>query len=209
MIIRIFRGHVDADRGAEFLAWARDFAIPHVASSSGLHELMVGSRDEARTMHALIASAWADLEAERSALGGLGTRAPALSLPEWVTADSADHFEAVGDVLRPLAEPVGTRLRVLQLLLRPNVSAVFFDRVRAQQAELRQSGELVSALIGRRTVGSRDEYTSVAMWRDDAALERATGGAPDRPVGWESLAEWAESYATTTYDAVGTALTRA
>jgi hypothetical protein len=209
VIIRIFRGHVDAERGDDFLAWAQASAIPHVAGSRGLHELMVGSRGEGRTTHVIIATAWADLEAERSALGGLGARAPALGLPDWIVADSADHFEAIGEVLRPIAEPVGTRLRVLQLLLRPNVSAVFFDRVRAQQAELRQSGELVSALIGRRTVGSRDEYTSIALWRDDAALERATGGAPDRPVGWESLAEWAESYATTTYDAVSTSLTRA
>lgn len=209
MIIRIFRGHVDAERGPEFLAWAHESAIPHVAGSVGLNELMVGSRDEGRTMHALIASAWTDLDAERAALGGLGARAPALTLPAWVTADSADHFEGIGDVLRPISEPLGTRLRVLQLLLRPNVSAVFFDRVRAQQAKLRQSGELVSALIGRRTVGSRDEYTSVALWRDAAALERATGGAPDRPVGWESLSEWAESYTAVTYDAVGTSLTPA
>jgi hypothetical protein len=112
-------------------------------------------------------------------------------------------------MLEPLGEPFGTRLRALWLVLRPNVSGVFFDHVRALQQELRASGSLVSALMGRRTAGPRDEYASVALWRDDAALALATGGAPDRPVGWDELAEWAESYQSRTYDAVALELTHA
>ena len=208
MIIRIFRGHVPADRGDEFLTWARDVTIPYVTRSSGLQDLLVGSRREGDDVHVIVATAWTDLDAELRALGGVGPRAPALSLPDWVVADAAEHFEAIGTVLPPLAQPHGSRVRLLRLALRPNVSSAFFDYVRGQQEALRASGDLVAALMGRRIVGSRDEYASVALWRDDTALETATGGAPDRPVGWHDLETWAESYSTHLFDTVAATLAR-
>lgn len=202
MIIRIFRGSFPAERRTEFLDWARSSAAPQVRAAAGFRDLMIGTRESGGRTEVLIASAWADLESELATLGDLGPRATALGLPDWLDAESADHFESIGSMLEPLGEPIGTRVRALWLVLRPNVSAPFFDHVRELQRELRASGSLVSALMGRRTSGPRDEYASVALWRDDAALAQATGGAPDRPVGWDELAEWAESYQSRTYDAV-------
>lgn len=208
MIIRIFRGHVPADRGNAFLAWARDVAIPRVTASSGLQDLLVGSRREPGALHIIVATAWTDLDSEVRALGGLGPRAPALSLPDWVVADAAEHFEAIGTVLPPLDQPSGSRLRLLRLGLQANVSSAFFDYIRGQQEALRASGDLVAALMGRRTVGPRNEYASVALWRDDAALERATGGDPERPVGWHDLEAWAETYSTALFDTVAATLSK-
>jgi hypothetical protein len=209
VIIRIFQGSFPAQRRTEFLDWARATAIPHVRGSAGFRDLMVGTHEAGERIHVLIATAWSDLEAELASLGDLGPRAPALHLPAWLEADSAEHFESIGTMLEPLGEPVGTRLRALWLVLRPNVSGAFFDHVRGLQHELRAGGALVSALMGRRTSGPRDEYASVALWRDDAALAQATGGAPDRPVGWDELAEWAESYHSRISDALAIELTHA
>jgi hypothetical protein len=209
VIIRIFRGSLPVERRSEFLDWARSTAIPRVRGGAGFRDLMVGTHDRGERIEVLIATAWADLEAELATLGDIGPRAPALGLPPWLEAESADHFESIGSMLEPLGEPIGTRLRALWLVLRPNVSSQFFDHVRELQHELRASGSLVSALMGRRTAGPRDEYASVALWRDDLALAQATGGAPDQPVGWDELAEWAESYRSRTYDAVALELTHA
>jgi hypothetical protein len=207
VIIRIFRGSLPSERRAEFLEWARGTAVPRVRAAAGFRDLMVGIQDAGDRLEVLIATGWTDLEAELATLGDLGPRAPALDLPAWLDAESAEHFESIGTMLEPLGEPHGTRLRALWLVLRPNVSSLFFDHVRELQHELRASGALVSALMGRRTSGPRDEYASVALWRDDAALARATGGAVDRPVGWDELAEWAESYQAQIYDAVALELT--
>jgi hypothetical protein len=209
VIIRIFRGSLPAGRRSEFLDWARETAVPRVRASAGFRDLMIGTRDGGERVEVLIATAWTDLQAELETLGDLGPRAPALDLPAWLDAESAEHFESIDNMLAPLGEPIGTRLRALWLVLRPNVSGLFFDHVRELQHELRASGALVSALMGRRTAGPRDEYASVALWRDDASLAQATGGAPDRPVGWDELAEWAESYQSRTYDAVALELTPA
>lgn len=208
MIVRIFRGSLPAERQAEFVEFTREAAM-RLGRTGDMRDLLAGTRLVGDRAHALIASAWPNLEAELAALGDLGPRAPALDLPDWVDAESAEHFEAVGAVLAPLGDAVGRRVRVLRLVLRPNVSAAFFDHVRAQQQELRQRGDLITALMGRRTSGRRDEYTSVALWRDDEALARATHGSPDRPVGWDELSEWADSYDTELYDAVATQLVRA
>jgi hypothetical protein len=209
MIIRIFHGSVPQDRADSFMDWARANAIPYITGSPGLRTLMIGRRPQGASTDVLIATLWTDLEAELATLGDLGPRAPALGLPDWVDARAAEHFEAIDSPLTPAVDPVGTRLRVLRLTLKPNVSGAFFDHVRAQQRDLLARGDLVAGLVGRRTIGPRDEYASIALWRDDASLERATGGAPDRPVGWEDLAEWAESYETHSYEAVATALARA
>ena len=207
MIIRIFRGSLPSERREEFLEWARGTAIPRVRASAGFRDLMVGTHEAGDRIEILIATGWTDLEAELAGLGDLGPRAPALGLPPWLDAESAEHFESIGSMLDPLGEPLGTRLRALWLVLRPNVSGLFYDHVRELQHELRASGALVSALMGRRTSGPRDEYASVALWRDDASLAQATGGAIDRPVGWDELGEWAESYQSRIYDAMALELT--
>ena len=131
--------------------------------------------------------------------GGLGPSAPALGLPSGSTpsrqtmnrsAPCSSRWDARRNP-RPRAVAGAP----------PNVSAAFFDHVRGSSTS---SGERSSSarLMGRRTSGPRDEYASVALWRDDAALAQATGGRRTSPWAGTSSTEWTESYQSRTFDAI-------
>jgi PAS domain-containing protein len=207
MILRIVFGRFPNGLGAQALVELRGRLARTARDVPGLESVIVGARrPDAATaeapVEAAIVTVWRDatLMARATAVDEqdrfLGMR---LRLP--LEVGEALHYEIVGRTFAALPPETTVYLRLLTLRARPNEEARLIETLRGQQTRFVDLG-LVASHLGRRVVGQECEAVTVGVWPDRAAIRKATGGRPERPLFAEDLADWSDRFHLETYDGI-------
>jgi PAS domain-containing protein len=183
---------------------ARAWLARAASRVNGLETLVVGwSGAEARLSGAgprLVVTVWRDAE---SMLAAIGRDEGAFHLDRLglaIDADPGDTYEVVSRTFGSLPAPSSV-LRVLTMTASRRAEAGLFERIRQIQRELTDHG-LIASHVARRMTPEGLGILVVGVWIDHAAIERATGGRPERPVAPDEIEPWIESIGIEVYDAL-------
>jgi PAS domain-containing protein len=205
MILRIVFGRFPSDIDAKALVDERGRLGRAARDVPGLESLIVGARRSTagdETVEAAIVSVWTDVSSMARATDVaeedrfLATR---LQLP--LKVDEAVHYEIVGRTFAALPPEHTAYLRILTVHSRPNEEARLIETLRGQQRRFVDLG-LVASHLGRRVVGRECEAVTVGVWPDRATIRQATGGAAERPLFEQDLADWIDRLHLDTYDGI-------
>lgn len=182
MILRIFRGRVLSHRESDFNALVRDQAVADALRAQGLLSVQPALRKVAGGTELLIVSTWTDIEAIVATGRSLDSPVAFPGAAPFLEAGHADHYELVVGGARGMPI-VGALVRVLRARIRPNTSSSYFDRVRRIAAPYVDSAAVVALNVGRRIEAGMEEAVSVSVWTDGEALDQASGGDRQQPIG--------------------------
>ncbi|HEU4919440.1 MAG TPA: PAS domain-containing protein [Candidatus Limnocylindrales bacterium] len=170
MILRVFRGRLDAADEERFLQFVRDEAVTRALAVPGLLSFQPGIRPIDGDREVVLISTWNDFTSIASLDEGLDSP---LSLPggsAFIHHGVAVHYEFVNGSLRSIPLD-GARIRIVRGRLRPNSEAQLFEWARSRQEQLANDGLLVAAHLGRRMVDADTEVLFAGIWREAAALD--------------------------------------
>ncbi|MFL5755118.1 MAG: hypothetical protein ACJ77N_02365 [Chloroflexota bacterium] len=194
MILRIFRGSVAADRTTDFHAYVDSVAAERLRGKAGLRDLIIGTRADGDRLRIAVASTWTDVRAEDEALGGLGPRSPVLELPDYVAADSAEHYELVSSPYVAAAATSGLVLRVGRLILKRGTESEFYQYLRERSATFHEQLEALVIMAARRMTDDHEEVATVGVFTDHESVVAAEGAQPRMPIGWDRLAPFVDDF---------------
>ena len=171
---------------------------------NGLETLVVGWSDaEARSSGAgprLVVTVWRDAESMLAAIGRDEGTFLLDRLGLAIDADPGDTYEVMSRTFGSLPAPTSV-LRVLTMTARMRAEAGLFERIREIQRQLTDHG-LIASHVARRVTPGGLAVLVVGVWIDHAAIERATGGQPERSVANDEIEPWIESIGIEVYDAL-------
>jgi len=184
----------------------RDRLARRAVRVPGLETLIVGWRvgDDPVTVSggrsSVIVMAWLDVASMLAATRSDESTFLRERLGLDVDVDHADSFEVMSRTFGALPTPSAI-LRVVTLRARPSGDAALFEKLRAIQEKLTRLG-LVGSHVARRVVADGVEAVVVGVWRDESAIDAATGGMSDRPAFADDIEPWVEQATVVTYDAI-------
>jgi PAS domain-containing protein len=172
----------------------------------GLETLIVGwrgARDPdsgAATPPSVVVTAWRDVESMVSAIGRDEPSSMRERLGLDVTIDRAESYEVTSRTFASLPAPTAV-LRILTLGAIASGESALFERLRDVQQRLTSHG-LVASHVARRVTSDGIEALVVGVWSDDAAIDAATAGQPERPAYPAELEPWIKTVSIETYRAM-------
>ena len=183
----------------------RERLANRAARIPGLETLMIGwpATDDAGTAGngtSLIALAWLDVSSMLTATRSDEAAFLRDRLGLDVEVDRADSYEVMSRTFGALPTPSAI-LRLVTLRGRLSGDAALFEHLRDIQARLTERG-LIASHVARRVVHDEVEAVVMGVWRDQDAVDAATGGSPDRPAYANEIEPWIESATVVTYQGI-------
>jgi hypothetical protein len=178
----------------DFHAYVDSVAAERLRGKAGLHDLIIGTRADPDRLRIAVASTWTDVGAEDEALGGVGPRSPVLELPDYVTADAAEHYELVSSPYAAASASSGLVLRVGRLVLRRGTESEFYQYLRERSATFQEQRETVAIIAARRMTDDHEEVATVGVFTDLEGLGAAEDAQRRMPIGWERLAAFVDDF---------------
>lgn len=187
-VLRIFRFRPTA---TEFDSTLRDVIIPSMCAAPGIRDLHVGRQGPGELGPRVVTSVWATHAAMAQAVGA-SVDDPALhpGYAELATDQDLTILPLAHGVRRD-QEAAPAILRLLVGVARPGRLDEYLTEARRGTAVDVESGHGPMALY--LATDLPDRFVTVSIWADWASVERATGGAPDRPISTrhpQLLASW-------------------
>jgi hypothetical protein len=176
-VLRIFRFRPTA---TEFDSTLRDQIIPSMCAAPGIRDLHVGRQGPGELGSRVVASVWAAKAAMAQAVGA-SLDDPLLhpGYAELATDQDLAILPLTFGVRRDREAPPSI-LRLLVGVAREGRLDTYVTEASRGTAVDVESGSGPLALY--LATDPPDRFVTVSVWADWASIERATGGAPDRPI---------------------------
>lgn len=191
VILRIVRTHVEAPGTGP----ASERLARSAARIGGLETLILGwhegDPDGSAGTPAIVVTVWHDVESMLARVGTdeAGFLRDRLGLA--VATDEGSTYEVMSRTFGSRPTPTSV-LRIVTLGAAADSGAGLFELLRDVQQRLTGQG-LLASHVARRSSDGGVEVVVVGVWADNAAIERATGGQPDRAAFADEVEPWIDS----------------
>lgn len=148
----------------------------------------------------VVVTVWRDVDSMLSAIGRDEPWAMRERLGLELTIERAESYEVMGRTFASLPAPTAV-LRIVTMGAIESGESALFERLRDIQQRLTSHG-LIASHVARRVISNGIEALVVGVWSDDAAIETATAGQPDRPAYPAELEPWIKTVSIETYRAL-------
>lgn len=175
----------------EFDSTLRDLIIPAMCSAPGILDLHAGRQGPDELGGRIVASVWASHEAMA---GAVGASLDDPTLHPGYMESATDQDLTILPLILSVRRDRDTAPSIVRLLVGHARGGMLDEYVeearRGTYADLGAGRGPMALYLATR---SPDAFITVSVWDDWSSIERATGGAPDRPIATrhpELLADW-------------------